>query len=72
MLVDVCSGSPVIHGEYDGCVGDRFDTAGSVNLSEMPANGKPHAPQGLGLDKLGYGIRQIWRKARSGHVWPNE
>lgn len=71
MLVDVCNGSPVIHGEYDGCVGDRLDTADSVDLSGGPANGETHSPQGLGLDKLGYDFRRIWRKTRSGHAWPN-
>ena len=71
MLVDVCNGSPVIHGEYGGYVGDRLDSAGSVDLSERTANGEPHAPQGLGPDKLGYGFRQIWRKTRSGYAWPN-
>jgi len=60
ILVSVCSGSPVLGEEYDGCLGDTLDAADDVDSSNAPVNEEPHALQCLDLDKLGYRCRQIW------------
>lgn len=60
VLIGICRSNPGFGQEYDGCVGDTLDTAGDAGSSKGPVNGKPHALQCLGLDKLGYECRQVW------------
>lgn len=60
VLIGICCSSLGFGQEYDGWVGDTLDTAGDAGSSKGPVNGKPHALQCLGLDKLGYECRQVW------------